>query len=267
MDGAKWVPPKDKMLTAEQMIRILDVAMKHGPIYWLAIAIGANTGFRVSETMHLRGDDVQPGGLSVVMIPRKKRTLKPVLVPVNEEFAPILDKCAREVGGGYLFAGKCKKCTIKRSPQFLEQNCPVCKKRITDVKLVKRKGERVSIFAGHLVNEHQWETEQIEAWIKSVGKVVIDDVPNCAGNHLHIRTMQTRWRLICAEAGYAMKGRGFHMTRHHAITEYYRTYKNLREAQDFARHSSSTITETYAHTVDLEKNVRKMKATLGKVVV
>jgi integrase len=269
MESAKWVPPKEKMLNPEQIIRIQEVAMNHGPIYWLAIATAANTGFRVSEVMHLKAEDVQPGGLSVVVTRRKKRVLKPTLAPVNEDFAPILDRCAREVGSGWLFAGsgRTKPCFIKRAPAFMEQNCPVCKKRITDVKLVKRKGERISIFASHLVNEHGWFTEQIEEWIKSVGKVVVDQVPNCTGGHMHIRTMQTRWRIICAEAGYAMKGRGFHMTRHHAITEYYKQYKNLREAQDYAGHSSSAITETYAHTVDLERNVRAMKGTLSKVTI
>lgn len=268
MESGKWVPPKEKMLTADQMNSVMDTALKHGPVYWLAIAIATNTGLRISEVMHIKAEDVQPGGLSVIVTRRKKRTLKPSLAPVNEDFAPILDKCAREIGKGWLFPGHRKTaCLIKRAPQFLEQNCPVCKRRVTDVKLVKRKGVRISEFASHLVNEHQWETEQIEKWILSVGKVVVDSVPNCTGGHLHMRTIQTRWKLICAEAGFSMRGRGFHMTRHHAITEYYRQYKNLREAQEYAAHSSSTITETYAHTVDLEKNVRKMKGTLGKVKI
>jgi integrase len=72
-----------------------------------------------------------------------------------------------------------------------------------------------------------------------------------------------RWRLIVAEAGYAMHGRGFHTTRHYAITQYVDQYDgNIVEAQQFAGHSSPAITSKYCHPKKLGQRVRAMKATL-----
>lgn len=261
MEGEAWAVPTEKTLNPEQMKHLMAVAKKHGETYWLAIAIGANVGLRVSEVMHLKAEDVLSDG-KLRVTRRKKRVLKPSVAKLPAEIVPILEKRAREIGKGYLFPGAAKACEIKRAPKFLEQNCPVCSRRVTDVKLVKKKGVRISEFASHLVNEHQWDTEQIEKWIESVGVSVTEAVPNCNGHHLHLRTMQTRWRLICAEAGYAMKGRGFHQTRHYAITQFYKKTNNLRKAQEFAAHSSSSITERYAHVADLDKDVAGMEATL-----
>lgn len=261
MEGT-WNVPTEKVLEPEQLAKVMDIAKTHDPKYWLAIAIGANVGLRISEVMHIKAEDVLTCG-KLRITRRKKRVLKPEIVEVNEEIAPILWKCAQEVKAGWLFIGDAKPCLIKRAPSFEEDRCPACKKRIIDRKRTKKKSEQISAFSMHLINEHQWEPEKIEEWIGKVSKVVIDPVPGCSGGHLHLRTVQSRWRLILAEAGFAMRGRGFHTTRHYAITQYVDQYDgNIVEAQQFAGHSSPAITSKYCHPKKLGERVRKMKATL-----
>lgn len=261
MEGT-WNVPVEKILTPDQLAKVLEIAKQHDPKYWLAIAIGANVGLRICEVMHIKAEDVLTCG-KLRIIRRKKRVLRPEIVEVNEEIAPILWQCAQEVKEGWLFIGDAKPCQIKRSPAFEEDRCPACKKRIIDRKRTKKKGEQISAFSMHLINEHQWEPDQFEKWVAKVSKTVIDPVPGCNGGHLHLRTVQTRWRLILAEAGFAMKGRGFHTTRHYAITQYVDQYDgNIVEAQQFAGHSSPTMTAKYCHPKKLGERVRKMKATL-----
>lgn len=77
----------------------------------------------------------------------------------------------------------------------------------------------------------------------------------CEGGHIHIRTIQMRWRLTITAAGLYMKGRGIHQTRHYFATELYRTTRDLRATQEALAHSSSTMTEKYAHVVDLQEKV------------
>ena len=261
MEGT-WNVPVEKILDPEQLAKVMEIAKRHDPKYWLAIAIGANVGLRISEVMHIRAEDVLAGG-KLRITRRKKKVLKPEVVEVNETIAPILWRCAQEVQTGWLFNGGAAPCVIRRAPAFEEDRCPACKKRIIDRKRTKKKGEQLSAFSMHLINEHGWESEQIDKWISDVSKVVIDPVPGCNGGHLHLRTVQTRWRLILAEAGLYMHGRGFHTTRHYAITQYVDQYDgNVIEAQQFAGHSSPAITAKYCHPKKLGERVRKMKATV-----
>jgi integrase len=261
MEGT-WNVPTEKVLDPDQMARVMDVASRHPAIYKLAIMIGANVGLRICEVMHIKAEDVL-GGNKLRVTRRKKRVLKSEVIEVNDDIAAILRRCAEEVKTGWLFSGGAKPCKIKRAPAFLEDRCPECKKQIIDRKRTKKKSEQLSAFSMHLINEHGWETERIDAWITKVSKTVIDPVPGCTGGHLHLRTVQMRWRLILAEAGYAMRGRGFHTTRHYAITQYVDQYEgNIVEAQQFAGHSSPSMTAKYCHPKKLGERVRKMKATV-----
>lgn len=80
----------------------------------------------------------------------------------------------------------------------------------------------------------------------------------CVGGHCSLRSIQRRWRLLITELGLYKYGRGIHSLRHTAITAMYKLTKDLRKAQVFAGHSSSTITERYAHCVDLAETLEKM---------
>ena len=84
----------------------------------------------------------------------------------------------------------------------------------------------------------------------------------CSGGHLHIRTAQTNWRGMISRAGLYMRGRGIHQTRHFFATEMYAATKDLRATQEALAHSSSTMTEKYAHVVDLREKVNLVKAVL-----
>lgn len=80
----------------------------------------------------------------------------------------------------------------------------------------------------------------------------------CVGGHCSLRSIQRRWRLLITELGLYKYGRWIHSLRHTAITAIYKMTRDLRKAQVFAGHSSSKITETYAHVVDLQESLNAM---------
>lgn len=84
----------------------------------------------------------------------------------------------------------------------------------------------------------------------------------CVGGHASIRNVQRRWRLLLEDLGLYKLGRGIHSARHTAVTEIYRATKDLRKAQVFAGHSSSSITEVYAHVTDMKETLEGMEATV-----
>ena len=90
----------------------------------------------------------------------------------------------------------------------------------------------------------------------------VEQVPNCSGGHWHIRSAQLTWRMTISRAGLYMKGRGIHQTRHYFATEMYAATQDLRATQVALAHSSSTMTEKYAHVVDQREKVNQVKAVL-----
>jgi len=81
----------------------------------------------------------------------------------------------------------------------------------------------------------------------------------CNGGHRSKRFFQHWWVKLLRELGLTVYGRGIHQLRHAAITEFYTVTKDLRAAQVFAGHASSTITERYAHVVDLKEKLALMR--------
>jgi len=81
----------------------------------------------------------------------------------------------------------------------------------------------------------------------------------CAGGHVSRRSIQRRWDEYAEKAGLSLEGRGIHTLRHYAITTFYETHRDLRATQMFAGHSSSAITERYAHIVDMKEKIAKVK--------
>jgi len=84
----------------------------------------------------------------------------------------------------------------------------------------------------------------------------------CVGGHCSLRNVQRRWRLLVTDLGLYQYGRGIHSLRHTAITSIYTVTKDLRKAQVFAGHSSSAITERYAHVVDMAESLAKMPVVM-----
>lgn len=93
------------------------------------------------------------------------------------------------------------------------------------------------------------------------GKVYEQEVL-CQGGHISKRELQRRWARYVEKVRLARPGRGPHALRHYAITEFYRVHRDLRAAQVFAGHSSSAITEVYAHVVDMKEKIQAVKAVL-----
>lgn len=84
----------------------------------------------------------------------------------------------------------------------------------------------------------------------------------CIGGHASLRDIQRRWSMVLAECGLLTYGRGIHSLRHTAITSMYEKTKDLIAAQKFAGHSSSQITERYAHAVDMKGKINSMDVLL-----
>ncbi len=84
----------------------------------------------------------------------------------------------------------------------------------------------------------------------------------CSGGHASKRNMQRKWMLALKDCGLSMAGRGVHSLRHFAVTEFYSNTRDLRASQLFAGHSSSFMTERYAHVVDMKERVYAIKSCL-----
>jgi len=80
----------------------------------------------------------------------------------------------------------------------------------------------------------------------------------CIGGHCSLRSIQEALRLALEALDLYLYGRGIHTMRHVAITNVYNVTKDLRLAQVFAGHSSSTITERYAHLCDVRETLAKL---------
>jgi len=204
---AAWELQVELVPNRIEMARILEIAKNRSARDYVALAILAHLGLRVSELVHIKSDDLVNGMLRVTR--RKKRVLRPNAIEVPEALWKILKEWADSFDG-YIFPGNAKPCVIQRS----------------------RKGVKVG-------------PEQV-----------------CNGGHLHIRCLQRNWGMYCAEAGLRMYGRGIHQTRHYFGSEFYAATKDLRATQVALGHSSSQMTERYAHIRNMREQVNVVKPVL-----
>lgn len=84
----------------------------------------------------------------------------------------------------------------------------------------------------------------------------------CNGGHMAKRVIQQGWGDLLVSLGLGMPGRGIHSLRHQAITNFYAKFRDLRAAQVFAGHSSSSMTEKYARVIDMREKVHAMPTVL-----
>ena len=84
----------------------------------------------------------------------------------------------------------------------------------------------------------------------------------CPGGHVHVRTLQRAWAMVVAEAGLRKHGRGIHQTRHYFATEMYAATRDLRATQIALAHSSSSMTERYAHVVEFKEKINLVRPML-----
>jgi integrase len=260
MEGAVWSVPEEKILVDEEMARVVRVSKKHDPLVSLAISTAATSGTRLCETYHLRAEDILPDG-QVRITSRKRLVLKPEVIEVASGLWLMLKAQAEKVKTGWLFPGGSQPCLIVRRPKFRVYVCPHCRRQIADPSVHKKTGDLKRVFSDHLSIDHKERMEDILQWIDLNSESVREVPVGCTGGHISGRHIQTIWKLATAEAGVMMRGRGFHTTRHYAITRYVEEHEgeNPKEAQMFARHASLEMTMRYTHPKQLGKKVRAMK--------
>jgi integrase len=202
--SVSWSLTPAKVLTRPEVESILFLAQeKHQRDYTL-LCVAANTGFRISETIHLTADGFDGQRLQVTR--RKKKVLRPQTVEVAPALAWIIGEHLGTRTTGYFFPGAATPCYIKHLD-----------------------GRRTKV---------------------------------CDGGHVSRREIQRRWDNYLSVLGLRAYGRGVHTLRHFAISEFYGKYKDLRAAQVYAGHSSSTITEVYAHVRDMSEKIQGMEVTV-----
>lgn len=84
----------------------------------------------------------------------------------------------------------------------------------------------------------------------------------CDGGHMAKRVVQARWEGLLRSMDLYMPARGIHSLRHFGITAFYAKHRDLRAAQVFAGHSSSSMTERYARVVEMREKVHAMETIL-----
>lgn len=202
-----WKLRREKILTRPQVRSILELSKKTDDRDYLILVIAANTGFRISEILHLEESDV---GVSTLRVTRRKKSrLVAEDAPISRGLAKIIryyeesspHKKARKPKSKFLFPGLAKPC-VRGKKKF------------------------------------------------------------CAGGHVSKREVQRRWTAYLDALKLRARGRGIHTLRHYAGTEFYSTHKDLRATQVFMGHSSSGVTETYAHVVEMADKVGRVKLTL-----
>jgi integrase len=157
--------------------------------------------------------------------------------------------------------------------------CEVLHLQATDVidgqlRIVRRKkkqlrAEMIDVTPALASILHDWSQMYADGWLFP-GKVkpciirrsngIQEQV--CEGAHMAKRVIQARWERLLQSCGLSMEGRGIHSLRHFAITAFYAKHRDLRAAQTFAGHSSSSMTERYARVLDMREKVHAMGTML-----
>ena len=124
-NGAVWNLPVEKILSRDEMSRILAVAKERSARDYVFFATCANIGLRLSEVAHIRKDDVLRNN-QLRVTRRKKKVLQPTVIDILPNVHAMLTDWA-QMFDGYLFPGAAKPCTINRSkkgqPIGVEQVC------------------------------------------------------------------------------------------------------------------------------------------------
>lgn len=107
-----WRLSSAKLLTRDEVGRILSSAKKSDARDYAVFATAANAGFRVSEVLHLRAQDV---GEKTLMVARRKRaSLKHEEHPAAPALCKLLrDRGAKSKKGEWLFPGGAGPCTVR----------------------------------------------------------------------------------------------------------------------------------------------------------
>lgn len=226
------------------------------PVYARDLAFveaASQTGLRVSEVAHLKKEEILEDSLIVTR--RKKKILVPRPIPVNPAGLARIRVWADRVRSGYIFPGASGPCVIVHRPRFEQENCPECNETIAPLSMVRKKGDRISLFFRHLSVDHKWKLPKVQGWIKETSTQKTDQF--CPGGHVSIRAWAKRWMSLMKDLGIYMKGRGVHSVRHASITRVYNKTRDIMVAKEFAGHESLEMTKNYTH-IELKEKVSQL---------
>lgn len=253
--GVDWskVPKKEVVDSVLKLAR----DGKHPDQYGVFFAISAQTGLRVCEVAHLRCEDLMPGN-HMKVTRRKKRVLRPTIIDVFPSLWSVMaDWCKGRTG--WMFPGASRPCVIHRAPQFTETHCPDCGRHLLRVDQIRKRCDRIALFANHL-QEHGRTPDEVQEWVEFSMKGVTQ--PVCNGGHVHIRSVQMRWRLMLTEVGGYVPGRGIHSLRHNFGVEMYRATHDIVKVKQLLGHENVTTTQVYATAVDTKETLEKLDGTI-----
>ena len=112
-NGAVWNLPVEKILSREEMSRILEVSKQRSARDYVYFATCANLGLRLSEVAHIRRDDVLRNS-QLRVTRRKKKVLQPTVIDILPSVSAMLNEWG-QMFDGYLFPGNSAPCVIHRS--------------------------------------------------------------------------------------------------------------------------------------------------------
>lgn len=234
-----WKLTKAKILDRKSVAKLLALVHKQSLHDYTFLAIAGNLAFRLTEVVHLKVAGVN--GDEIIVQRAKKRTLVDDPMPLVPAVAKLLVAWVKTLPAGslWLFPGNTGTHDITRTPKaktVVVGTCP------------GGKGCKHGVGVAHDITNTTKAT-----------KIVIG---RCPGGHICRREIQSRWRGYLETLGLYVPGRGIHSLRHYAVTEFYTRHRDLRATQEFVKHSSSAITENYAHVVDMKEKINDVEPTL-----
>jgi len=249
--GIDW----SKVPTQEEVRRTVDVAKNdHPEKYHMAFHTAMMTGLRVAEIAHLKCDDLLPGN-RLRYTPRKKRVLKQRIIDVFPSWAESMAAWIKD-RRGWMFPGDAAPCIIHRMPKFEETHCPDCGRHLLRLDQVRKKCDRVQNFANHMTQEHSRTPDEVAEWVWFASKEIHE--PFCDGGHIHVRSLQSRFRLAITQAGAYVPGRGIHSFRHAFAVDVYAKTKDIMTVKQLLGHENISTTTVYSTAVDVKEKLSKL---------
>lgn len=254
--GINWA----KIPTDQEEAKMLDAVKSGHPAHYFPIMnMATQTGWRVCELVHAKWPHLLPGNM-MEMVPRKKQVLKAEIRDLFPEFAAYLYELGKGKTG-WMFPGGAAPCIILRRPIFVETHCPDCGRQLVRLDQIRKKCDRVTHFATHLQQEHGRTPDEVQEWIEFMSKERREQI--CEGGHLHIRTIQMRFRLLMTQIGAYVPGRGIHSIRHLFAVQLWKATKDLMLVKQMLGHAQVTTTQVYATAVDTREKLQKLGNPVG----
>lgn len=120
MIATAWHLAPEKVLTREEVQQILAAAKRRDLRDYVFFTLAANTGLRLCEVIHIRGENLDRGQFTITR--RKKRVLRPELIDVPDGLYELAKKWTNG-SPDYLFPGRQAPCFINHLKGEPEKVC------------------------------------------------------------------------------------------------------------------------------------------------